>query len=123
MPASRAHQSYLGVVSVGAVVSGVVVSGDVVVSGRVVPSTHPGGVLPAASGAHSGVVLESGVDLVPGLVVELGLDVVLPESARRIVPVDEPRSLSADRMLEHPASAMPTAAASAIQFRCFMCHL
>jgi hypothetical protein len=109
------------------VVSGVVESDDVVsgdvVSGRVVPfGAQPGGVLPAASGAHSGAVLESGVDLVPGLVVELGLD-VLPESARRIVPVDVPRSLSADRMLEHPASAMPTAAASAIQFRCFMGHL
>jgi hypothetical protein len=76
-----------GVVELGVVVSGVVVSG-VVVSGRVVASVQPGGVLPAASGAHSAVVLESGVDLVPGLVVELGLD-VSPESARRIVPVDE----------------------------------
>jgi hypothetical protein len=75
--------------------------------------------LPAASGVHSGVVRESGVDLVPGLVVELGLD-VSPESARRIVPFDEPSSLSADRMLEHPVNAMPSAATSAIQFRCFM---
>jgi hypothetical protein len=109
--------SYLGVVSVG----GVDVSGDVE-SGRVVASGQPAGVLPAASGAHAASVLESGVDLVPGLVVELGLD-VSPESARRMVPFDVPRSLSADRMLEQPVSAMPTAAASAIQFRCFMCHL
>jgi hypothetical protein len=71
-------------------VSGLVVSGLVVPSGSVVLSrAQPGGVLPAASGVHSGVVRESGVDLVPGVVVELGLD-VSPESARRIVPLDEP---------------------------------
>ena len=88
----------------------------VVESGRVVASAQPGGVLPAASGAHSAVVRESGVDLVPGLVVELGLDVEL-ESARRIVPVELSSPLSAERMLEHPVSAMPTAAASAIKVR------
>ena len=84
--------------------------------------SQPAGVLPAASGAHSGAVRESGVDLVPGLVVELGLDVEL-ESARRIVPVDEPWSLLPERMLEHPVRAMPSAAASAIQFRCVIRHL
>jgi len=61
--------------------------------------------------------LEFGCDVELRLLVELESEVE-PESARRIVPVDVPLSLSAERMLEHPVSAMPSVATRAIRIRC-----
>jgi hypothetical protein len=66
-----------------------------------------------------GPPLEFGCDVELRLLVELE-SVVEPESARRMVPVDVPRSLSAERMLEHPVIAMPSAATRAIEIRCFI---
>jgi hypothetical protein len=112
----------LGVDSFGAVVSGEVRSGRVVP-----PGGQPAGAWPVVPSGVQSVLrpplvvppLEFGVDVCPGLVVVAPESDVELESARRIVPVDEPSS-SAERMLEHPVSAIPSAAASAIQVCCFI---